>query len=106
MSDIEEQLEGCEGELLFVQDELEEARAENRRLKRENKELKKELAKWKPSWDDAPEWAEWLVGEDVGRGIWFQAEPTADDSDTYWRTGGRFERSRPKLWRETKEKRP
>lgn len=33
----------------------------------------------KPSWDDAPEWAEWLAMDEDGQWNWFEAKPTNND---------------------------
>ena len=30
----------------------------------------------KPSWDDAPEWGEWLAQDDSGEWYWYASKPT------------------------------
>ena len=39
-------------------------------LQRENQELRAELAAIKPSWDDAPEWAECLIANWIWAKLW------------------------------------
>lgn len=38
----------------------------------------------KPSWQDAPEWAEWLAQDSDGRWTWFEAEIEAVEEDDEW----------------------
>src|SRR6056297_3729034 len=33
----------------------------------------------KPSWDDAPDWANWLAQDDEGQWFWYQHCPTCKD---------------------------
>jgi len=33
----------------------------------------------KPSWDDAPEWAQWLAIDFDGEWIWFECEPISNE---------------------------
>jgi len=41
----------------------------------------------KPSWDDAPEWAELLAQHSIGRWTWYEEEPCHDDNG-FWVDGG------------------
>lgn len=38
----------------------------------------------KPSWDDAPEWAQWLAMDGDGRWVWYETEPFFNQSDDTW----------------------
>jgi hypothetical protein len=42
----------------------------------------------KPSWNDAPEWANWLAMDDNGNWYWYSAEPSYDFGDGLWKDGG------------------
>ena len=33
----------------------------------------------KPSWDDAPEWAQWLAKDDDGKWFWYENKPVRVD---------------------------
>lgn len=46
----------------------------------------------KPSWSDAPEWANWLAMDEDGRWYWFEHQPEYA-SDGVWRDyeDGRYE---------------
>ena len=43
-------------------------------LKAENERIRGELARIKPSWDDAPEWAKWLASDEDGDWEWYEAD--------------------------------
>ena len=36
----------------------------------------------KPSWDDAPEWAQWLAMDENGRWFWYEFKPVCKQA--YW----------------------
>lgn len=38
----------------------------------------------KPSWDDAPEWANYLAVDSCGDWFWYEFEPTNDYAGGYW----------------------
>lgn len=63
----------------------------------------------KPSWNDAPEWANWLARDFGGRWYWYADKPRLFDH--YWGHGGKSEKSifgdtTKVYWTETLEKRP
>lgn len=69
----------------------------------------------KPSWDDAPEWAQWLAQNESGTWLWFRREPyiAFDESwdcnpdPEYNRAWQVAEHGRPNPnWRDTLEQRP
>ena len=70
----------------------------------------------KPSWDDAPEWAEWLAQDESGEWFWFEAPVEMEEEEGEWfeKEGedGRIDRaSRGAIpaghnWRDTLEPRP
>lgn len=61
----------------------------------------------KPSWDDAPEWAQWLAQDGDGAWWWCEAEPKAAHTIEEWITASRVaEASYAHNWRETLEERP
>ncbi|AXF51925.1 MAG: hypothetical protein [Caudoviricetes sp.] len=69
----------------------------------------------KPGWDEAPEWANYLVQDRKGVWVWFANEPEAVETEAYayWRVGDDGGRSlvhdRPKEnpgWKDTLELRP
>jgi len=72
----------------------------------ENERLRAELARTKPSWDIAPEWAQWLAQDKSGRWHWFSEKPTISDfvwecnwvCDTAFIDGGN--------WRNSLEEKP
>lgn len=43
----------------------------------------------KPSWDDAPEWAEWLAQDGTGDWYWFELKPSLHEDDLWWCDFGR-----------------
>ena len=65
----------------------------------------------KPSWDDAPDWAEWLAQDANGEWWWFDGECPSIDSDLgiWWpmsdHSQARKGQKNPN-WRETLERRP
>lgn len=66
----------------------------------------------KPSWADAPDWAEWLAQDQRGDWYWYQVEPEADlNVDEWCNEGGRLceavDCGEPNPnWRTTLERRP
>lgn len=38
----------------------------------------------KPSWDNAPEWANWLAMDGDGWWFWYALEPSYDHDDDVW----------------------
>lgn len=61
----------------------------------------------KPSWEDAPEWAQWLCQRDSGSWLWCSGKPTLADNEWY----GEFAQATPAEevlgdWRDTLERRP
>ena len=75
-------------------------------LSAERDALRAELARTKPSWDIAPEWAQWLAQDKSGRWHWFSEKPAIVDfawkcnwvSDTAFIDGGN--------WRNSLEEKP
>ena len=47
------------------------------------------LVPWKPSWEDAPEWANWLAQDHNGHWYWYKKKPSFRASNGYWVNGGR-----------------
>ncbi|MCW0413516.1 hypothetical protein NG831_06340 [Xanthomonas sacchari] len=45
----------------------------------------------KPSWDDAPEWANWLALECYGIWYWHEWKPEWDENSREWLSDGRIE---------------
>jgi len=63
----------------------------------------------KPSWDDAPEWAQWLAMDSDGTWYWYDSAPLIEyASDNLWTpTGARYEEAYiPIEWRNSSECRP
>ena len=63
----------------------------------------------KPSWEDAPEWAQWLSQDSLGRWLWHERKPRADDVRFKPRRGVfHVECTGEALgsWRDTLERRP
>ena len=63
----------------------------------------------KPSWDDAPEWANWLAMDEDGAWEWFEREPCKSDIMGYFyaENGGKHMKAanpRPE-WEESLEQR-
>lgn len=44
----------------------------------------------KPSWSDAPEWANWLAMDHNGEWYWYKSEPVTMNN-RYWNTDEEFE---------------
>ena len=68
----------------------------------------------KPSWEDAPEWAEWLAQDGDGEWIWYVSKPFVDEENdnAVWEFGDSFDHELCQFgevlgnWRDTLEKRP
>ena len=60
----------------------------------------------KPSWDEAPEWANYLAMDKNGQWFWFMEEPY--DTSSFWMSTSAkgFEGVQQKDWNTTLEKRP
>ena len=59
----------------------------------------------KPSWNDAPEWAQWLAMDEDCEWFWYEKKPSL--SLTVFRdAGGMVKSARRERWRETLEQRP
>ena len=42
----------------------------------------------KPSWKDAPEWAEWMAQDDSGEWYWYASKPTHPGMESWWPAPG------------------
>ena len=66
----------------------------------------------KPSWKDAPEWAQYLAMDENGQWYWFDKEPSISDNPMWgcprWDIliGGHVREACVPGWRDTLEKRP
>ena len=61
----------------------------------------------KPSWDEAPEWANWLAMDRSGDWFWYAVEPDCDNIHGWWNTKLKNEFAALNTnWRETLERRP
>ena len=68
----------------------------------------------KPSWDDAPEWGEWLAQDGDGEWFWYVSKPFVDEENdnAVWELGDSFDHELCQSgevlgdWRDTLEKRP
>ncbi len=60
----------------------------------------------KPSWDDAPSWAQWLAVDEDGAWYWYEDEPGYSALKQEWRNDGEFQRAYVYNWMESKESRP
>lgn len=58
----------------------------------------------KPSWDDAPEWANWLAMDENGEWWWFEYKP--HKTAHFWNSLGRVKPVVNLEWQETLEERP
>jgi len=65
-----------------------------------------------PSWDDAPEWAQWRAQDENGAWYWYEMEPR-NDGVHYWGSAERHQYARGKAagtsipnWRDTLQERP
>jgi hypothetical protein len=71
---------------------------ENAALKEENAQLRAELAKIKPPWEDAPEWATCVCIDQLFiEWVWHEKEPLHTK---------RMQSAKTITWRETLERRP
>lgn len=61
----------------------------------------------KPSWDDAPEWAQWMAQDENGEWYWYEREPV-EQRESWSAMGGRARSADPgrHIWTDTKEARP
>ncbi|APC45967.1 hypothetical protein QHH_55 [Halomonas phage QHHSV-1] len=66
----------------------------------------------KPSWDDAPEWAQWLAQDSYGGWWWYDQKPVSSDHDGSFDAPGQLSETSEGAvpaghgWRETLEARP
>jgi len=62
----------------------------------------------KPSWGDAPEWAQWLAMDVDGEWNWFEAEPQIVRSLWCVAAGKQHTKAEPNFgnWKNTLEQRP
>lgn len=52
------------------------------------------MTKYKPSWGDAPEWANYLSMDADGKWFWYEEKPFYSSSDDRWHIdSGRYERA-------------
>lgn len=61
--------------------------------------------KTRPSWQHAPEWAEFLARDDDGRWWWYENRPHLEIEGGRWISGGRSARACNDWW-DTLEERP
>ena len=60
----------------------------------------------KPSWDDAPEWANWLAMDENYEWWWFELEPYFIEELKFWNSLGRATKAKSLTCKETLEERP
>lgn len=60
----------------------------------------------KPSWNDAPEWAQWLAMDEDGKWWWFECKPRLVSDQAWFNNGGRFAYASVNDFRESLEPRP
>ena len=62
----------------------------------------------KPSWSDAPEWANWLAMDENNKWFWFKGEPVIMMKWGYWNTDEEFEYAgiNDSGWQDSLEQRP
>jgi hypothetical protein len=61
----------------------------------------------KPTWDEAPEWANWLARDEDGTWGWFENEPRIRFNDGWYSDSGRYLTvENYDYWRDTLEPRP
>jgi len=63
----------------------------------------------KPSWRDAPEWAQWLAQDRSGEWLWYENMPYIyNDKINIWSTLGEYRMCRKvnHNWKDTLEQRP
>ena len=61
----------------------------------------------KPSWENAPDWAQWLARDADGEWCWYEARPKIQTGDTYWTRDdvNRWAVAGKDQWEETLEER-
>ena len=60
----------------------------------------------KPSWDEAPEWANWLAMDAGGLWWWYEREPHVN-VESFWPADGKFKIAENTAgWLDTLERRP
>jgi len=78
-------------------------------LRAENTRLRTELARIKPSWDDAPDDVNWMaIDEAGGRWGWHRSKPEPVENLGGWGEwqSGSWEPARVTNWKDTLEERP
>ena len=60
----------------------------------------------KPSWDDAPKWANYLAMDENGTWIWYAAEPFVEGDGWVNQKANSFEEAKIAGWKESLEERP
>ncbi len=64
----------------------------------------------KPSWKDAPDWAQWLAMDEDGKWWWYENPPYTDLIDKRWITKGydtcEVYCTESSKWKETLQERP
>lgn len=60
----------------------------------------------KPSWKDAPEWAQWLAMDEDGQWVWFETEPHLVSDQEWFRASGRCAYVSVNDFRQSLEPRP
>ncbi len=60
----------------------------------------------KPSWNNAPDWANYLAQDDDGNWHWYESEPNWSEADAEWLTFGKYELAPVKIGNGTMERRP
>jgi len=81
------------------------AKASNGILQQEVEHIRAELARIKPSWDDAPEWAQWYARDSSRMQHWHESEPHPIASQE-WISLSRSLLIRDYDWKKSKERRP
>ncbi len=61
----------------------------------------------KPSWKDAPDWAQWLAMDEDGQWHWYSDKPYYSDSWCMWNTEKQYEKCNDVVsWERTLQERP
>jgi hypothetical protein len=60
----------------------------------------------KPSWDGAPDWANWLSQDGDEKWHWYENQPSWDYPTKQWVTNGRYEEANAVDGNGTLEERP
>ena len=60
----------------------------------------------KPSWDEAPEWANWLAMDESGNWFWYQEKPVDGNGCFVANSSGKFALASYSDWEESLERRP